>query len=62
MSQQLHLFSDRASDSDLSTNRLNLLEQTRQMFGQNRSNAELVQRILSVTRAIDEQCGNPVHR
>ncbi|PSB06914.1 hypothetical protein C7B61_00465 [filamentous cyanobacterium CCP1] len=61
MSQQLHLFSDRPSDAQ-SLDSSALLEQTRQLFGQNRSNSELIQRILSVTKAIDERCSEPSHR
>jgi hypothetical protein len=66
MSQQLYLFSDRLLDpdlADLDSPSLTLLEQTRQLFGNDCcSTAELVQRILSATKAIDQQCAQPVQR
>jgi hypothetical protein len=66
MSQQLHLFCDRPSNMDWvdrASPSSPLLEQTRQLFGDDRcSTTELVQRILSATKAIDQQCAQPVQR
>lgn len=58
MSQQLHLFpetstalNDTASDA--------LVEQTKQLFQHNGSNAELMLQIMSAIKALDEICEQP---
>jgi uncharacterized protein YhaN len=60
MSQQLHLFSNQSSSTDSPEFSGSILAQTRQLFRHQGSNAELIQRIKTVIKAIDERCANPV--
>lgn len=60
MSQQLHLFSNQSSSADSPEISGSILAQTRQIFRHQGSNAELIQRIKSVIKVIDERCATPV--
>lgn len=59
MSQQLHLFPSLSSskeDSSSTIDTVSIVEQTKQIFHHNGSTADLIQRIVAATKAIDEQC------
>jgi hypothetical protein len=60
MPQQLHLFSNQSSSADSPEISGSILAQTRQIFRHEGSNAELIQRIKSVIKVIDERCATPV--
>jgi hypothetical protein len=60
MSQQLHLFPSQSSASESGGLSGSILAQTRQLFRHQGSNAELVQRIKTVVKAIDERCATPI--